>query len=250
MNVSRSKDYMIGFRIDAWDLERLAQLLGGNELVTGLVVEMVDGSNYQLEHVAELQDIKNVQERRIKAVTMESSPPAFLGSDDKSARLALVTVREGASDTVRYHVSGSERIVDRLSRELDDWVASLRPWYSSLAVMDGPRFLMWSVALVGTLALLVSALHLALGASLGVSETWAPGGLASIVTVAGLLTTAAVAAILNVYRHRLLPAVDFRIGQDAETAERLDRRRTRLLSASFGAAIVAIGGSIFGAFLG
>lgn len=250
MNVSRSKEFRIGFRLDSWDLERLAQLLGGDELVTGLCVEMADGSSYQLEHVAELQDIKNTRERRITAVAMEKSSPAFLVDEDHAARLALVTVREGKSDTVRYHVSGAERKLDRLTRELDDWVASLRPWYSSLAVMERPRLFMWSVALVGTLALLVVALHLALGSSIAVPEAWAPGRFGSMATAGGLLTLAAVAATLNVRQQRIFPAAEFRIGQNEEALRRRDRRRTRLLGASVAGAVAALGGSIAGAFLG
>jgi hypothetical protein len=249
MNVSRSKDYRVGFRIDSWDLERLAQLLGGDELVTGLIVEMGDGSSYQLKNVGELQGVDNVPGRRIQAVTMESTPPAFTFSEDNPARLALVTVRDGGCDTVRYHVSGPSRVVDRLAQELDDWVISLAPWYSSLAAMDRVRFFLWSAAIVGALALLVLALYLTLGGTVSLADTWTPGRLAWLTAAGGLLTVAAVALFLNVRRDRLLPVAEFHLGHDKAGSERLNRRRARLLRASIGAAVVALGGSIVGAFL-
>ena len=249
MNVSKSKDFRVGIRVDTWDIERLVQLLGGDELVTGIAVEMGDGSNYRLEHVGELEGIDNAPERCIRVITIESTPPAFLFGEDNPSRLALVTVREGPSDTVRYHVSGSLRAVDGLTCELDDWVTSLRPWYSSLAVMDRSRFIGWSAAVVGALALLVHALYLILGGGTDITATWTPGRLIWLAAAAGLLTVAALAVDLNVRRHRLLPAAQFRIGKAAETSKRLDRQRAWLLRASVGAAIVAVGGSILGAFL-
>jgi hypothetical protein len=250
MNVSRSKQFRAGFRLESWDLERLAHILGGDEMVTCISVEMADGTSYQLEHVAELKEIRNTSKRRITAVTMESSSTAFPVGNDHVVRIALVTIREGRSDTVRYHVSGTERKVDRLTRELDDWVASLSPWYSSLAVMNRVHFFLWTVAVVGTLALVSLVLHFALGSLAGISEAWPPGRLSSIATAVGLLSVALVGATLNLRQHRIFPAAEFRIGQNAEALKRSDRGRTRLLRASVGAAVVALGGSIAGVFLG
>lgn len=249
MNVSRSKDCRIGFRIAPWDLERLAQLLGGDELVTGIRVEMADGSCYQLENVGEFQSVNHVPGRRIRAVTMESAPPAFLFSEDHPARLALVTIQEGAGDTIRYHVSGPAQAADSLARDLDDWVRSVSPWYGTLAVMDRPRFFLWSVAIVGALALLVLTLYLTLGGAGSLADTWTPGRFASLAAASGLLTVAAMALALNLRRHRLLPVAEFHVGREEEKAAWLDRRRARLLRASVGAAIVAVGGSVLGAFL-
>ena len=249
MHVNKSKDCRVGFRIDSWDLERLAGLLGGDELVTGLAVEMGDGSSYQLKDVGELQSVDNAPARPIRAITMESAPPAFMFREDNPPRLALVTVRDGACDTVRYHVSGPLRAVDSLARELDEWVASLHPWYSSIAVMDRSRFFLWSAAIVGALSTLVLALYLALAGSISVFGAPTAGRLAWLPTAGGLLAVAAVAVILNLRRHRLLPVAQFRIGQGAEISDRLDRRRTRLLRAGVGAAVLTLGASIFGVFL-
>jgi hypothetical protein len=249
MHVSKSKDCRIGFRIDSWDLERLAGLLGGDELVTGIAVEMGDGSSYQLKDLGELQGVDNAAARPIRAITMESAPPAFMFREDNPPRVALVTIRDGACDTIRYHVSGPLRAVDSLTRELDEWVASLRPWYSSLAAMDRAGFFLRSTAAVGATAALVLVLYLALARSIGVFGAPTPGRLAWLPTAGGLLAVAAVAVILNLRRHRLLPVAQFRIGQGAEDSDRLDRRRARLLRAGVGAAIVTLCGSIVGVFL-
>ncbi len=235
MHVSKSKDCRVGFRIDSWDLERLAGLLGGDELVTGVAVEMGDGSSYQLKDLGELQSVDNAPARPFR--------------EDNPTRLALVTIRDGASDTIRYHVSGPLRAVDSLARELDEWVASLRPWYSSIAVMDRSRFFLWSAAVVGALSTIVLALYLALAGSISIFGAPAPGRLAWLPTAGGLLVVAAVAVILNVRRHRLLPVAQFRIGQGTEISDRLERRRTRLLRAGVGAAVLTLGASILGVFL-
>ena len=249
MHVSKSNNCRVGFRIDSWDLERLAGLLGGDELVTGVTVEMGDGSSYQLEDVGELQGVKNAPARPIQAITVESAPPAFVFREDNPPRLALVTVRDGASDTVRYHVSGPLRTVDSLTRELDEWVTSLRPWYSSLAAMDRAGFFLWSTAIVGAMSALVLVLSLSVAGSINVFAgptaepfTWLP-------TAGGLLAMAGISAILNLRRHRLLPVAQFRIGQGAESSDRLDRGRTRLLRAGVAAVVLTLGASIFVVFL-
>ncbi|MDT8437048.1 MAG: hypothetical protein RRA92_09875 [Gemmatimonadota bacterium] len=249
MYVSRSKDFRVGCRIGSWDLERLTQLLGGADLISGLSVEMTDGSRYQLESAGELQEIENRPGRQVGAITIESAPPAFVFTETNPARLALVTVRNGVSDTIRYHVSGPARVVDRLARELDEWVTSLRPWYSSLAVMERPRFFLWSTAVVGTLALLVLAVYLTLGGTTGAFGASLPGRLARLAAAGGLAVVTATAAFLNVRLRRWLPPAEFHIGQGAANAKRLERRRLRLLRASVGAAVVAAAGSVAGAFL-
>lgn len=249
MDAIRSKDYRVGFRISFWDLERLAQLLGGEELVTCVAIEMTDGSSRVLEHVGEFKDVDNTPGRRIRAVSLESAPPAFFFSEDSPPRLALVTVRDGAADTVRYHVSGSPRVVDRLTRELDDWVTSIRPWYSSLAVMDRSRFFVASVATVGALAFLVLALYLTLGGTTVVAKALTPGFLLRFAAAGGLLTVAAGAALLNVRRGRFLPFAEFHVGQGERSTERLARQRRWLIRAAIVAAVVAVSGSIAGAFL-
>jgi hypothetical protein len=249
MHVSKSKDCRVSFRIDSWDLERLGGLLGGDELLTGVTVEMGDGSSYQLKDLGELEGVDNAPARPIRAITMESAPPAFMFREDHPPRLALVSVRDGASDTIRYHVSGPLRAVDSLARELDEWVTSLRPWYGSIAVMDGSRFFLWSSAIVGALALLVLVLYLALAGSINAFAAPAPRPLAWLPTAGGLLAVTAVAVIMNLRRHRLLPVAQFRIGQGTEHSDRLDRRRTRLLRAGVGAAALTLGASIFGVFL-
>lgn len=249
MTISKSKECRVGIRVDTWDIERLAQVLGGDERVTGLAIEMGDGSTCRIDTAAELAGIENTPARRIRAITAESTPPAFLFNEEKPSRMALITVREGPGDTIRYHVSGSLRAVNELSRELDDWVTSLRPWYSSIAVMDRCRLMGWSATLVGALALLVHALYLGLTGSTGITAALVPGRLSWLVASAGLLLVVTLAVILNLRRDRLLPATQFRIGKGAETSARLDRQRAWVLRAGVLGAAAAVGGSILGAFL-
>jgi hypothetical protein len=249
MHVSKSKDCRVGFRIDAWDLERLAGLLGGDELVTGVAVEMGDGSSYQLKDVGELKGVDNAPARPIQAITIESAPQTFMFREDNPPRLALVTVRDGTSDTVRYHVSGPLRAVDSLTRELDEWVASLRPWYGILAAMDRAGFFLWSTAIVGATAALVLGFSLSVAGSIDVFVGPTPGPYTWLPTAGGLFAMAGISVILNLRRHRLLPVAQFRIGQGAEDSDRLDRRRTRLLRAGVGAVVLTLGASIFGVFL-
>lgn len=249
MTVSKSKEYRVGIRVDTWDIERLVQVLGGDERVTGLALELGDGSTQRIENAAELAGIENAPERRIRAITAESTPPAFLFNEGGPSRLALVTVREGQGDTIRYHVSGSLRAVNDLSREVDDWVTSLRPWYGSIAVMDRSRLVGWSALVVGALAMLVHALYLTLDSGIDLTGAMTPGRSSWLVAAAGLLTVAVLAVILNLSRDRLLPTAQFRVGRAVETSARLDRQRAWFLRASVFAAAVALGGSILGAFL-
>ena len=249
MRISKSRECRVGIRVDSWDVERLAQILGGDELVTGLTVDLADGSTCRIRNATELQSIDNAPERRIRAITAESTPPAFQFNEEGASRFALVTMREGPGETIRYHVSGSLRAVDDLSRELDDWVASLRPRYGSIAVMDRPRLLGWSAAVVAAIALLVHAVYFAAGGGTLVTASITQVRFPWVAAATGLLTVAALAVILNLSRDRLLPAAQFRIGRGVELTARLDRRVTWLFGTGLLAASVAVGGSILGAFV-
>jgi hypothetical protein len=249
MTASKSRECRVGIRVDTWDVERLAQVLGGDELVTGLAVELTDGSTCRIENATELESIENARGRRIRAIVVESTPPAFLFNEEGTSRLALVTIREGPGDTIRYYVTGSVRAVNDLSRELDDWVASLQPRYGSIAVMDRSRLLGWSAAVVAAVALMAHALYLGVGGGTEFATGMTPARLPWLTTAAGLLTVAALAVVLNVGRDRLMPAAQFRIGKGVETSARLDRRRAWLLRAGVLAAAVAMGGSVLGVFL-
>ncbi len=227
-----------------WDVERLVQILGGDELLTGLSIDLSDGSTVSPERVTDVADLKNDSGRLIEAMTVESTPPPFAFADAPSARVAIVSLRRNRSATVRYHVSGDEREVMRLSRELDEWIGSVTPWYGRIATLDGPRFAFGAALLVAAMALVAGSLFVLLG---GVTGSPHAAGFVAATALLALLATGCGVAVMRGF---LFPLVLFAVGGGEKRARQLGQRRAVLLWSSGALAAVAVVGSIAGALLG
>lgn len=235
------------FVLETSDLERLVLLLGGDEALSHISVEFSDGSTGTFDHVAEVGEIRNVEGKRIEAVTVECAEQALAWqAKDSPPRYVWVRLRVGLGDTVCWHISGAERDVLSLAGELDEWAGSLVPWYSPLAVLDGVSLTFLSLVAAAA----VAVLSLVLQAS--VPDVLAPGprlelGVGSLAArLLPLLPVAlplGAAAILIGARHRLFPAATFAIGVEAARDRRAEswRRSVAWATAACGGLALAAG---------
>jgi hypothetical protein len=249
MSTTRSKDCRVGVRLKPWDLQRLVQILGGDEMVTGLSVELSDGCTVTLEDASEFGDLDNVKGRSINALTVESAPANFQFSEQSRSRLAVVTVRPSPSATVRYHVSGDERAVISLSAELDEWVNAISPWYGRLAAADSAVFAFASIVLLGAMIAGTAGLYLWLGGQPGVAADGGTGWVARYAVSGALLGLLALGTLLNIRRRHLLPLVMFLVGKGADRSRRCDQHRKVLLQSGALMIGLALCGSVLGALV-
>jgi len=246
MQTVRSREHTGGFRLGSWDVERLVQVLGGDERVTHVAVELSDGTTVQLAHAGEIVDIPNASGRAIVGLSVESAPPAFLATTDDASRLALVRLRDTAWEPVSWYVSGDERAVQRLSRSLEDWVASVTPWYGRIATASRVALAVGSLAVLALLAVVALALYVVAGGDPRATASATPVALSAARASASgaLLLLAATAFVANVRRDRMFPVAQFLVGAGDERERRFARRRRWLLGAGSLAAILAAAGSV------
>jgi hypothetical protein len=252
MQTVRSRDHAGGYRLGPWDVERLVQVLGGDEKVTGVAVDLSDGTSLRLSHAGEILEVPNADGRAIVGLTVESAPAAFLATPDDPARLALVRLRDRHRGPVSWYLSGDERAVQRLAEALDDWVASITPWYGGIATASPVALGIGSLAVLGLLSLVVLALYVLVGGAPPGASSVATTGMAAVrgTAVAALLLFAGTATLANLRRDRLFPVAQFLVGAGDERDRRFARRRRWLLGAGSLAAVLAAAGSLLAGLAG
>ena len=241
MHTIRAREYRRAFRVDSWDIERLVDLLGGDEKIRSIVVEFGDGSSTTLQHAGELTELPNPASRPIRRIWFESLPPAFLVQSDETPRLTILELRDGEGYGVASHVSGEEKAVRNLSLQLERWADSISPWYGSLAYLDPVPLACGAVLLLGTVVSLGVLFGLLL-AGVGPLEAWR-----SLPTVSvsarvsagvGIALLAGAATRIGLSRERYFPRAQFRFGQGEERCRRADRRRGRAVGTAAALALI------------
>jgi hypothetical protein len=241
MHTIRAREYRRAFRVSSWDIERLVNLLGGDEKIRAIVVEFRDGSSTTLEHAGELGELPNPASRQIRRIWFESHPPAFLAQSDETPRLTIVELRDGGPYGVAAHVSGEEKAVRDLSLQLEQWADSISPWYGALAYVDRTLLAGGALLLLGGVASVGLLLGLLIAGS-GPAEAWRSlpslGVSARVAAGVGLVLLAGALARVGLSRERYFPRAQFRFGQGEERCRRANRRRGWVVGATVAVALI------------
>jgi hypothetical protein len=240
MRIVRAKEYRTGFVVDAWDLERLVQALGGDGRLTRITAELGDGTSATLDATAEAVELPVGRGRAVRTVTVESLPPTFAASDPETPTLVVLHLRDAAHASVAWHVSGEEKAVFETSRQIEDWVDSVRPWYGRLAGLDRPALALR----VGLGAAIVAAFGTAVGlaarglpARFGLVPLPAFALTARIGALVALLLLLGLSAALVIRPRSFFPVAVFSFGRDA-AAQGAEVRHAKLVR--FGLATAAV----------
>ena len=241
MHTIRAREYRRAFRVNSWDIERLVDLLGGDEKIRAIVVEFGDGSSTTLQHAGELAELPNPASRPIRRVWFESHPPAFLVQSDEMPRLTIVELQDGAAFGVAVHVSGDEKAVRDQSLQLERWANSISPWYGALAYVDRILLAGGALLLLGTIASVGMLLGLLIAGS-SLLDAWQTlptlGVPARVAAGVGLALLAGTLVRVGSSPRRYFPRAEFRFGQGEERFRRTDRRRGRTLGATAAVALI------------
>lgn len=119
---SKTRTLDIAFVVDAEHLRRLAVILTETSDKLEYTVTYSDGTNV---HYGDIEDIigqSNSNERSIVSL--------IAGTADERFKSAFVNLKKDGSPSLEYTVHGSQRDVIYCANQLDDWVASVRQWYS------------------------------------------------------------------------------------------------------------------------
>ncbi|MEP7289901.1 MAG: hypothetical protein ABI947_29500 [Chloroflexota bacterium] len=157
-------------------------------------------------------------------------------SERPNARLVLRKATD--QDTIYYALNGSETEVPYLSVRLNEWIATLEPWYARWTRFN-ILFALSAVLLTLALALVcvIGGLYV-WSLSRGISVAWAKPidpTLTLYVTGITLVILIGMAVVLGALRARLLPSTTFAIGYGLQRHKRVVQLRRA------GSAIFAIG---------
>lgn len=112
----------IAFVVDADNLRRLSEILREVSSSLEFAIKFSDGTNVQYVDIEEVIGQPNSPERVIIALVA--------GTGGEGGRSAYVNLKKADSPSLEHTLTGIQRDVIYFADKLDDWVASVRQWYS------------------------------------------------------------------------------------------------------------------------
>jgi hypothetical protein len=119
---SKTRTLDIAFVVDAEHLRRLAVILGETSDKLEYTVRYSDGTSVHYDDIEAIIGQSNSNERSIVSL--------IAGTADERTKSAFVNLKKEGSPSLEYTVHSSQREVIYFANQLDDWVASVRQWYS------------------------------------------------------------------------------------------------------------------------
>ena len=167
-------------------------------------VMLKDGREFTAKSLDELFKISDLKVRHIRRLEIATDWREIL-------RASLTLQRDRKLPALAYDLVGEERSVVQVAEALDDWMKSVRAWYSRLATMD------WMIMLVSTwltvvLAVSLVALVLSYRAPLVFSSTW---GFSDEIAAALWTIPLLLGTVLNFLRNGLFPIGTYLVRDEA-----------------------------------
>jgi hypothetical protein len=119
---SKTRTLDIAFVVDAEHLRRLAVILAETSDKLEYTVTFSDGTSVHYSDIEDIIGQSNSTERSIVSL--------IAGTADERFKSGFVNLRKDGSPSLEYTVHGTQRDVIYFANQLDDWVASVRQWYS------------------------------------------------------------------------------------------------------------------------
>jgi hypothetical protein len=130
---SRNRAHAMAFRVDAALLDRLSTVLAEVGKPLQYKVKFSDGDEVAYPNVEEVIQQPNTSSRSIVSIT--ASTPG------ENEEFANVVLRNNPSPHVEYTVNGPQQRVVYFGSQLDQWVATIRKWYSPIFFSTVPALL-------------------------------------------------------------------------------------------------------------
>lgn len=137
MEVTKNKDISIGYFLNEKKLIELESILKEVSTEIQYSASCIDGTSIDFSDLGELINYQNRKEKQYKQIT--------ISNDHKSSIRISLSFSNRDFEPISYRISGDERNVDYYSRKIEDFIMSLKQWYSFLAV---PPF--WFYFLIST----------------------------------------------------------------------------------------------------
>jgi hypothetical protein len=169
---SKNRALKIAFVMDAQHLHRLKTILKEVGDVLEYTIKFSDGSSVQYDDIKDIISLPNPPHRSITSLTVNTV------GDGQSAS---VVVKNSSEPYVEYTVNGTQQKVAYFGEQFDDWIATIKQWYSWF--LEGAGSAVFFIAAIAFPFLLASRLPEHFPAL----HAWALGILAAAVIVEILL---------------------------------------------------------------
>jgi len=216
---SKTRSLDIAFVVNAKLLGDLAAILGETANQLEYTAKFSDGTSVRYTKIEEVIGQPNSGKRSIVSL--------IAGPAERTAKSAFVNLSNKPYTTsLEYTINGTQRDVIYFADKLDDWVATIRQWYSPLFFWSGLIPFVLGVFLPFCVAILAAKLHPYISVGKGIA----------LIVVAIIATGIAELCIF-----RLFPRGTFAIGHGEKRHQFFTYARNTVL---VGLALSVIGGVV------
>lgn len=221
MKIKKNKELRLGFVVDSSALGRLESILGSADNKMELSVYLADGTSYEFNNIKDVLNLQNSKNRPIKRIHVET----FF----QDGARATVSFRDhDLLDTIEYNLTGEEKDVLYLADKLDEWIGSIKPWYSRIATVDFVLFLFGSIVVVFAAMILITGIVMLIRGDfftpVSESDEGLPTGTGFMIIFFFVLSSG-IAMLANIIRSKIFPVAIFAIGDGVQRHRQLERWR-------------------------
>lgn len=239
MKTVKDIELRAGFWLERCAIDRLMTAMQRRGLVGAMHIRCSDHSRIEIESLTELYDFPNASSRQITDIEITGTGEAL--------HLNLTFSVEYPRDTlIRGSIRGDDRDVVALSRDLDEFLESVRPGYSRYFLFSPTvgNLLSWAI-LAAVICGLVGSDTAGLRLSTFLLGSEAQAAQFSRLTVGAAIVLTLVSVSYDQIRKLFFPVAVFAIGAGKARAERTARIRTL----AFGTVLFGLTLSVAGNFL-
>jgi hypothetical protein len=118
---SKTRSLKIAFVMDAHHLQRLKIILGEVGDSLEYTIKFSDGSSVQYSDIKDIINLPNPARKAITSLTANAA---------REGQSASVIVKTSSEPYVEYTISGTQQKIAYFGEQLDDWIATIKQWYS------------------------------------------------------------------------------------------------------------------------
>jgi hypothetical protein len=212
MKVTKNKDTRLGFVVDSSALEELGRILDSANNEKEISVYLADGTSYEYNNIKDVLNLPNSKNRPIKKISFKTR--------FQEGMWALITLHgDTPFDTISYYLTGDEdKDVLYLADTIDEWICSIKPWYSQIATVNSFSFVsIWILA--------VYSVMLIMWVELATLKDFLERGMMPVPTPSGTVILVVIVILAYTIRSKMFPVSTFAIGNGLQRHNRIETWR-------------------------
>jgi hypothetical protein len=225
MEISKSIDYNMNFIINKYNLDSLNDLFKKNNILISFSIDLSDNTSISKCDLDDLLKLSNTKERQIKRISIRGN--------SKDNLYIILNLRETQyCESVSLYISGDETKVVYMKEKVEDWINSIKPWYSIKFILEFDSYFLKFIFLLIGLALAAGIIYLlskGLSTEIQTNKNSQTVKELLINNLGGYLLGAfpfLILFIFNKIRLIMFPIAIFEIGNGIERKEKIEKIRS------------------------